>query len=64
MGVTIKLTITLDEVCQMLGIGRTAFYKLRKTDPTFPKPIESLSKRDLHFSARDIHHWVETAHRG
>lgn len=63
MSITIKLTITLEEACNMLGIRRTAFYKLRKSDPTFPKPIESLSKRDLHFSARDIHHWIETARR-
>lgn len=64
MGVNLCLTLTLEEVCKVLGIKRTTFYKLRKTDPTFPKPIEALSRRDLHFSTADVCHWLETAQRG
>lgn len=59
-----KLTLTLDETCKRLGIKHTTFYRLRRRDPSFPKPIKALSQSKLLFSASDIAHWVETAERG
>ncbi|MXX26937.1 MAG: AlpA family phage regulatory protein [Caldilineaceae bacterium SB0668_bin_21] len=31
--------LRLPQACQFLGIGRSALYKLLKTDPTFPRPV-------------------------
>ena len=60
----VKLTLTTDETCKRLGIGVSAFYRLRHKDPTFPKPIKALSSRRLLFSASDMARWLETAERG
>lgn len=60
----VKLTLTTEETCKRLGIGSSAFYRLRQRDPTFPKPIKALSAHKLMFSASDIARWLETAERG
>lgn len=56
MGYPIK-TISHDEVCQsyLAGMSRVTFWRLRKNDPTFPKPLKYLKK--LVWDREQIEDW-------
>ena len=40
------------------GLGRASLFRLRRDDPTFPKPIH-LGKRSIGFVAAEVLAWVD-----
>ncbi|AUZ67089.1 MULTISPECIES: helix-turn-helix transcriptional regulator [Citrobacter] len=40
------------QAAEHIGIGRTLFYKILGSDPTFPKPVQLASSRRLWDPAR------------
>lgn len=56
-------TLTRRQVCEVLGISDRTFYRLRDRDPSFPKPIASLSLQKLYFDKSDVDRWIRTALR-
>lgn len=52
--------ITKPEVAAMMGISVSRLRDLRRTDPTFPKPIKSLFyQRPLRWNKAAIWAWLE-----
>lgn len=45
--------------CAMLGIGKTQFNHLARTDPTFPKKI-ALGARAVGVLESDLRAWIES----
>ena len=45
------------DALRKLGIGKTSFYELAKTDPTFPRPIV-LSARARGYSEYELDLWL------
>jgi len=41
-----------------IGVGRTRFWALRKSDPTFPKPVR-LGERAITFRRSELLAWAE-----
>lgn len=50
------VTLNVHEVCKVLGVHRTALWKLRK-GPDFPRPLGLT--RTLAWRAVDIQRWLE-----
>ena len=51
--------LTIDEVCSMLKISRSTYWRLSKLTPDFPKPIQIRSRRSKRYSVNDIKAWLE-----
>lgn len=52
--------ITKPKVAAMMGISVTRLQYIRKTDPSFPKPMKAhLYKRPLRWSEAAIWAWLE-----
>lgn len=48
------------QVAAMLGLKRDALYKLRHTDPTFPKPLDLPGLSHPKWTPVQIEAWVES----
>ena len=55
--------LTVRAVCVSLGISRTAFWRLRREDATFPKPI-MLGSFSPRFRLVDLEAWLERKSTG
>ena len=49
--------LRLEDLIKYIGLGRSAVYKLGKTDPTFPKRVQ-LSDRAVGWRRSEIDEWV------
>lgn len=55
---TVALTVSDEDVRAMLNISRTHAYKLRKTDPDFPKPLTRLGTKRLWYARAAVEGYV------
>ena len=54
-----KAVLSVNEVVVMLSMSRVSFWSLRKTDPTFPKPL-TLGDTMQRFSKKEVLAWIES----
>jgi predicted DNA-binding transcriptional regulator AlpA len=45
------------EAVRLMGLGTSQFYKCRKTDPDFPRPVH-LGYRTVVYSRREVQLWI------
>ena len=57
-----QILIPQPDLCRKLGKTHSGLAKLRKADPTFPKPIKFSNARQAaaYFVLSEIEKWIET----
>lgn len=45
-------------VCQLLSCSRVTLWRIRQSDPTFPRPISLGDKKSIRFVEYEIHEWL------
>lgn len=53
------IRVTQKQACELLAISREAIRKLNKTDPTFPKPYKTGSRRQcaVYYDYQSLKQW-------
>ncbi len=46
------------DVCDLLGVSKTTFYEIVKSNPDFPKPIH-YTKGTLRYSESEVKAWAK-----
>jgi prophage regulatory protein len=58
---TTKSLLPLVDACALIGVSRSGLDKLRKRDPSFPKPIKFGTSRQAsaYFVSTEIQRWID-----
>ena len=51
--------MTLAGICARLRISRRELFRIRKADPTFPRPVDIGYARAVIFGANDVREWCK-----
>ncbi len=57
-----KIALSLQEVCDIAGLSKPTLWRIRRTDPTFPKPV--LLSKNPKIMKEDFLQWMRSKQEG